>query len=696
MIGNPPWDVIEPKSQEFFTEFDPLYRTYDNQAALRKQKVMLDSVLGLVDQWGEYVGRFKAIGNWAKNVFDPFEVALARGKDGDGLAAQWAKHRRKHVSYANSEHPFHLTGSGKQNAYKLFAEVFWVLLRTDGRLGIILPTGIYSDLGTMDLRKEYLQKGRLDLLYSFQNEKRVFTAAHHASKQVVVLATKGGHSTAFRTRFRMGVGNSPQAHEIPDDILRRDSAAMTFTPEDVRSNSPKTLSLVELNNQSDLDVFRKVYSHSFRLGDGIPGWEIIYTQEINMTSDSKHFPPLESWEANGYEADGLGQWIGPEGEVALPLNEGRMIGQFDFSQKGWVSGKGRTAIWRELPFDNKQWRPQFLIAQSTYRSLVKNSDRPKIAFMDVTASTNTRTFVGSAIPRLPTNHKVPTLSLADGSILKTIGLLGVCNSMVFDFMLRTRFASTSLAWFILEEMPIPHQLDEQSGSDVYRMSLDTIRLSFVHRRFAPEWLKCKSLYPELADTEWKYWWAVNEVDRLRLRVEIDAICADLYGLDPDDFDWIVKDAPTDSKGFYRIDRQLPFCERLTGLAAIAFRALKEGKWSAKSAAILSNNEFFDLLGIPEFTNADAAKAKGLPGPLIEKRDGCQAWRPENFPADDPRHGWTWDHCYQDAVALLGSEEAVEEYLTGKSEKNDESANDDEDATFQLKNESPKIKQPRLF
>ena len=33
MIGNPPWDVMKPNSQEFFTEFDPLYRTYDKQAA---------------------------------------------------------------------------------------------------------------------------------------------------------------------------------------------------------------------------------------------------------------------------------------------------------------------------------------------------------------------------------------------------------------------------------------------------------------------------------------------------------------------------------------------------------------------------------------------------------------------------------------------------------------------------------------
>ena len=127
----------------------------------------------------------------------------------------------------------------------------------------------------------------------------------------------------------------------------------------------------------------------------------------------------------------------------------------------------------------------------------------------------------------------------------------------------------------------------------------------------------------------------------------------------------MRDDPTDPKGFYRVDRQLPFRERLTGLAAAAFRALKEGKWSAESAASLSNDEFFDLLGIPELTNAHAAHALGLPGPLIAKRDGCHVWHPESFPADDPRHGWTWDDCWNDAVALLGSEEAVNRYLAGE-------------------------------
>lgn len=181
---------------------------------------------------------------------------------------------------------------------------------------------------------------------------------------------------------------------------------------------------------------------------------------------------------------------------------------------------------------------------------------------------------------------------------------------------------------------------------------------------------------------------------MRLRVEIDALCADLYGLEPDDFDWIVRDDPTDPKGFYRVDRQLPFRERLTGLAAAAFRALKDGKWSAESAASLSNDQFFEMLGIPELTNAKAAAAKGLPGPLILKRDGCHVRKPEDFPADDPRHGWPWDHCWQDAVALLGSEDAVRRYIAGETESRAPAAADDE--LFTLQNKPPKPKQARLF
>ena len=364
LVGNPPWDVMKPNSQEFFSDFDPLYRTYDKQAALRKQRDLFEGVSGVADQWDEYNARFKALGNWARNVAEPFDLALAKGKDGSALAAVWAKRRQSRQGFADPEHPFRLQGSADLNSYKMFAEVFWTLIKHQGRIGVILPTGLYSDFGTKDLRETLLNRGRIDLLYAFQNEKRVFAAADHSYKQVAVFASKGGTTGSFRSRFRMGVGDSPEAHELPDDILRNDSAAMVFTPEDVRRNSPKSLSLVELRSQRDLDIFRKIYDHSIRIGDNAPGWEITYATEFHMTNDSKLFPPLEQWEAKGYRPDVFGRWIGPDGDVALPFYEGRMVGQFDFLTMSWVIGLGNAAIWRELGFDNKIFRPRALIGEA--------------------------------------------------------------------------------------------------------------------------------------------------------------------------------------------------------------------------------------------------------------------------------------------------------------------------------------------
>lgn len=660
LIGNPPWDVIEPSSQEFFSEFDPLYRTYDKQAAIRKQQELFATMPHCEDQWGEYNARFKSLGNWTRNVSEPFDVGLAKGREDRSLKVVWEKHRQGRVGFADSQHPFRLLGSGKQNAYKLFCEAFWGLLQRDGRLGVILPTGIYSDFGTKDLREALLFKGRLDFLYAFQNEKRVFAAAHHSFKQVAVFVTKGGGTVSFQSRFRMGVGDSPEAHEIPDDILRNGHASMVFTPEDVRLQSPKTLSFVELTNKRDLDVFQRIYSHSMRIGDNAGGWAFSFSQEINTTSDSKHFPPRERWESKGYKPDHFGRWIGPELDAALPFFQGVSINQFDISQKEWASGLGRSAQWIPIPCDNKRFGPKYLIAEETLRAWPKFFSGPKIGYRRVARSTDTRTFIGCVVVGFGCSDKLATLRINSGDFHSTLLVSAFTNSLCFDFVIRCKIGG-GLDWNLLEQLPIPNLRKIDTTDKVQtRLAMSVAGLTFIHRRFAPEWLRLKCLYPELAQKEWKRWWAITEADRLRLRVEIDALCADLYGLDSDDFDWIVRDDPTDPKGFYRVDRNLPFRERLTGLAAAAFRALKQGKWTAESAARLTNDEFFAVIGVPEMTAG--------PEPLIRKRDGCHRWKPEEFGPDDPRHGWTWDHCWQDAVALLGNEQAVRDYVEGKHEK----------------------------
>ncbi len=385
----------------------------------------------------------------------------------------------------------------------------------------------------------------------------------------------------------------------------------------------------------------------------------------------------------------------PEEDIALPLYQGSTINQFDFFQKEYRTVSGRVRPCNDIPYERKYFCPQFLISHRTMIGREKYSDNVKIGQRNIANPMNARSLTTCVLRGSACGHSLASLSVANGSFPKTLFMSSLMNTFIDDFTTRSRVVGIHIDWHHLQPLPIPVNVldDSASASHRTRVVLSCARLTFLHRRFAPEWLKLKRLYPELASMEWKLWWAVTEADRLRLRVEIDALCADLYGLDPDDFDWIVRDDPTDPKGFYRVDRQLPFQERLTGLAAAAFRALKEGKWSAESAASLSNDEFFDLLGIPDLTNAKAAHAKGLPGPLIEKRDGCHVWKPENFPKDDPRHGWTWNDCWKDAVALLGSEDVVRRYVEGEPKA--AGASDDE-KLLRLQARKPTPSQGKLF
>jgi hypothetical protein len=361
---------------------------------------------------------------------------------------------------------------------------------------VILPTGIYSDFGTKDLRETLLFKGRLDFLYAFQNEKKIFVAADHRFKQVAVFATRGGCTTAFHSRFRMGVGDSPEAQEIPDDILRDGAASMVFTPEDVRLNSPKSLSLVELKGERDLAIFRKIYAHSIRIGDQAPGWEITYATEFHMTNDSKHFPPLEKWEAKGYKPDVFGRWIGPGGDAALPLYQGGMIHHFDPMYKAWMAGMGRNADWTRLSPDCKQLRPKYCMGEAFFRSQEHSITSMKIAFRNIARSTDERSLICCLVDSLPSGHSLSVLKPKSISVGHLYFLCSVLQTLTFDYVLRTRLSGTNLSLFILAECPIPKI--ESGGLAVQaaqrRLVSSLAVLTLIHRRYAPEWLRLKHLH----------------------------------------------------------------------------------------------------------------------------------------------------------------------------------------------------------
>src|SRR2546421_2414899 len=134
-----------------------------------------------------------------------------------------------------------------------------------------------------------------------------------------------------------------------------------------------------------------------------------YARKLDKTNGTNLFPPLPWWEARGYHPDGYGRWVDPDGNVALPLYEGRMIGAFDPSEKGWISGKGRGAVWRSIPFKHKVFEPQYLVSLDDYQEQEKALRGNKLGFMDIGSATNTRSMYATLISDLPCGNAVPVL-----------------------------------------------------------------------------------------------------------------------------------------------------------------------------------------------------------------------------------------------------------------------------------------------
>lgn len=661
VLGNPPWDIAKPSSKEFFSNIDPLYRSYGKQEALLFQSGYFQD-REVENDWLVYCADFRAQSNFMGYSANPFgdpeeneksqdRFSIVRGKENLALYRRWRNVRAKSRGFADQRHPFLHQGSADINLYKLFLEQAHALLREGGRMGFIVPSGLYSDHGTGDLRRLFLDHCRWEWLFGFENRDGIFEI-HRSYKFNPVIIEKGGKTGAIHTAFM---------RRKLEDWERAEVFATSYGRAQVDQFSPRSKAILEIQSQRDLEILEKIYSNSVLLGDDGPdGWGIKYATEFHMTNDSKLFPPRPKWEAEGYRPDEYSRWLKgewrpidelwaelgvrppveeekrcaqppydklpmpradiPEGvilsreadawlrengveDIALPLYEGRMIGQFDFSQKGWVSGKGRSAEWREIPWERKQIEPQFLMSADVFRSELlerhhrdypeysntsekENEDRRwqrylsinfwshnytcRVAFMDVTSATNTRTVIASSVPFAPCGNKVPILESGLSMFLP-----GLMSSFAVDFEARRRLTGLTLNYFILSEIGLPIK-----APDIAAIKHLTLVLSACDRLFAPAWLQID--YP-LGGQSLRVSWALTQHERTRRKCMLDALLFSLFGLDLEDVVFVLlgtkprelNPTPSDPKGFWRVDKDKDPELRQTVLTLLAFHDLEE-------------------------------------------------------------------------------------------------------------------------
>ena len=476
IITNPPWEIFKPQAKEFFAEYSDLVtkNKMDIKTFEKQQKKLLANP-EIAAAWLEYQSQYPYVSAYYRSSEDyKNQISIVNGrKAGTDI-----------------------------NLYKLFLERCFHLLKDKGECGIVIPSGIYTDLGTKQLREMLFSQTKVTGLFCLENRKEVFEGVHRSFKIVVLTFEKNGTTTEFPSAFmRLDVN---ELQRFPSQESLRIDVDL------VRKLSPDSLSVMEFKNDIDIRIAEKMLKFPL-LGEKIDGkWNLRLCNEFHMTNDSHLFQQQP-------------------GKGKLPLYEGKMIHQFTHQ---W----GKPKYW----IDEKEAR-QDLLRKKTETEQVLNYQKYRLAFREIARNTDIRSFIATLLPKnVFANHKLMLSNLEDSTITQQelLYICGLLNSYICDFMIRQR-VTTSISMFMFYQLPIPRLTKTDRGSVAERHFTDIIQRAAKLICTTPEF---DELARDVGLNSHKNG-VTDETQRAQLRAELDGIIAHLYGLTEGEFGYILSTFP---------------------------------------------------------------------------------------------------------------------------------------------------------
>ena len=516
VIGNPPWDQIEQPEVEWF--------------ALRDAEVALAST---------GAARKALIGQ--------------RLDAGEELALEYAKVRDRASAlrtYARTSGHYPLLSRGRINLYSLFTERALRIVKPNGLVGLLTPSGIYADKTAARFFKSVSTSGRVAGLYDFENRRLgtdlpPFFPDVDSRFKFCALIVGGPQRTFPETNCGFFL---PDTQTIADP-----ERAFTLTPDDFARVNPNTGTAPVFRTRRDANITRSIYQRYPVLVDRSAEsenktWPVRFLQGLfNMTSDSGFFRTTAQLTDEGFYPVQGNRWKRGKDQY-LPLYEGKMVQAFDHRAASVVINPlnlHRPAQPRPATHDehaDPHWlpAPQFWVAEKDFQWT--EGLGWALAFKDVTSPTNVRTVIASIVPRAGAGHTLPLL-MPDADDVRSYKenawlWLACLNSFAFDFVARQKVQGQHLTWYTVEQLPVltPDAYDRRFGD---RTAADLVchhvlRLTYTAHDMAP-------FARDLGHHDPPFPW--NEEDRRHLRARLDALYFHLYGLSKDDAAYILSTFP---------------------------------------------------------------------------------------------------------------------------------------------------------
>ncbi len=508
VIGNPPWDRIKLQEVEWFSNRDRVLARAPTAAARR------EGIRRLRDQHSTLV--------------DEFDAARDRSD------------RLSRMVRSYGEYP--LLGRGDVNLYSLFIERAMNLIKPNGLVGLLTPSGICADKTAASFFKFISTRGRVSSLFDFENRRpgvpHFFPDVD--SRQKFCALIFGGDERQFeRTNCAFFLHET----ESIEDVDR----CFPLTPADFARVNPNTGTAPVFRCRRDAEITRGIYERYPVLVDRSRGgekrvWPVKYVRMFDMTNDSHLFRTAGQLNGDGFYRV-LGNRYKRGEDEYLPLYEGKMVQAYDHRAASVVvnprnlhrPAQSREATDEEHSDPNWLPRPQFWVPSSECGW--GSGSNWVLGFKEITASTNARTFIAALFPAVGFGNKVPIFKPETTDRNEWL-LLANLNSIVCDFVTRQKIQGQTLNLYIVEQIPVILQGDyirlfgEKTAFELVRDHV--LRLTYTAHDMAP-------FARDLGYDGQPFGW--DEEERRHLRARLDALYFHLYGLSRDDAGYILDTFP---------------------------------------------------------------------------------------------------------------------------------------------------------
>jgi hypothetical protein len=329
---------------------------------------------------------------------------MVRGDSGEaGVREGRREDARQLMAFARTGGVYRVASRAHVNRYALFVERALQLARSGGRVGLVLPAGVITDVGSAPLRRFLFDRAAIDRVVGMDNRTGIFPI--HRSVRFVLVSGSAGAPTA-ETRCRFGVSTiddlelpSPHASE-----LRVTRALLA------RISGHDDMGIPELRSELDLRIVERISAAHPCAGDS-GGWRLQFGRELNASDDRGQFVPFDATASS------------------RPVLEGKMIEPFAADV-----GKAR-----------QQLRPD---------ARCRIPRRARLAYRDVAGATNRLTLIAAIVPaRAVTTHTLFCLKTPLSLDAQQV-LCALFNSFVANYLVRLR-VNTHVTAALIARLRLP-------------------------------------------------------------------------------------------------------------------------------------------------------------------------------------------------------------------------------------------------